>query len=329
MWGVSVSVIDCLSAGFRFVGRRVELLILPILLDAFVWLTPRLSVAPLLERLSNFYMTYATMPGIHQDTATLYQQLAAILKEMGDSTNLLSMLANQSLLHVPSIAGVLSPLQSNFWEIKDPGIALVLAILFSLAGMLIGVLYLQTLALYLPLGSGDKRPSLREFGAMVLQHWLWLLLFVLILSAALLLLAIPVTVMMLILAIISPALLSGLALMLSGGLTLLLLLYMVFVVAGLILDNLTLATAMWRSVMLLRHNLWSTLGFLGLTYIITNGFGLLWQPLVSVGANPAGLLIAVLGNSYIGAGLAMGLLVFYRTRLLRTANELQAAGKQA
>jgi hypothetical protein len=42
-------------------------------------------------------------------------------------------------------------------------------------------------------------------------------------------------------------------------------------------------------------------------------------------ASPIVIWLAVLGNAYIGTGLAMSLLVFYRTRLLSTADQLKSA----
>jgi len=111
----------------------------------------------------------------------------------------------------------------------------------------------------------------------------------------------------------------------ASGMTLALLFYMYFVVAGLILDNLSLPSAVWRSVLLVRYNFWATLGFIGVTFFITFGFIQIWLILVESVTSPVVLLLAVLGNAYIGTGLAMSLLVFYRTRLLRTAEQLKPA----
>jgi hypothetical protein len=73
--------------------------------------------------------------------------------------------------------------------------------------------------------------------------------------------------------------------------------------------------AIARSVVLVRNNFWATLGFILLYNVITLGFSLIMARLAT--ATPAAALIAIVINAYIGSGLAMALLVFYRTRLLK------------
>ena len=52
-----------------------------------------------------------------------------------------------------------------------------------------------------------------------------------------------------------------------------------------------------------------------LTNFISLGVGLLMMQVASL--NNVGAAIAVLINAYVGTGLAMALLVFYRTRFLK------------
>jgi hypothetical protein len=42
-------VIGCLTAGFEMVGRNLLVVTLPVALDLFLWLGPRVSVGPLVE----------------------------------------------------------------------------------------------------------------------------------------------------------------------------------------------------------------------------------------------------------------------------------------
>ena len=50
-----MSIIDSISTGYRFVSQRPALLLLPLLLDALLWVLPRWSISPLLARLADFY----------------------------------------------------------------------------------------------------------------------------------------------------------------------------------------------------------------------------------------------------------------------------------
>ncbi len=321
-----MSVIDSVSAGFRFLGKRVELLLIPVILDLFLWLSPRLSIAPLIQGFEQELLRSASTPDMPPDFLALMQQAVHELDVMTNGVNLSSALVNQSLLHVPSLMAALpiGGATQAVRSISSAGVFTLSLIGLTVVGMWIGALYLNTLARHLPLGEGDKTLSVREFIGVVFQHWLWLLLFVLGLGVALLLLSIPIVAVILIMMAISPTLASG-AMTLASGMTLALMFYMYFVVAGLILDNLTLSAAVWRSVLLVRYNFWATLGFIGVTFLISVGFIQVWLVLVDYMANPVVLLLAVLGNAYIGTGLAMSLLVFYRTRLLSTADQLKPA----
>ena len=71
-----LGVIDSLSAGYRFLGRRLELLLIPVALDILLWLGPRFSVAPLSERLAGFYAEAARMEGVPPDMAAMTAQVA-------------------------------------------------------------------------------------------------------------------------------------------------------------------------------------------------------------------------------------------------------------
>ena len=81
------------------------------------------------------------------------------------------------------------------------------------------------------------------------------------------------------------------------------------------LDKLSIREGIAHSVMLVRNNFGATLFFILLTNLIAVGFSII---LSSIGrAAPVGTVTAILVNAYIGTGLAMALLVFYRTRWLK------------
>ena len=114
----------------------------------------------------------------------------------------------------------------------------------------------------------------------------------------------------------SPAFGSALA-ALAGAITLVVLFYLYFVTAALIMDNATLPAAMLRSLRLVRENFWATLGLILLTNLITLGIALLLLQMAALA--PWAGLVAIALNAYIGTGLSMALLVFYRTRLIKGA----------
>jgi hypothetical protein len=315
-----LGVIDSLSAGYRFLGRRLELLLAPILLDLLFWLGPQLSVASLFGQLADFYTQAATVEGMPAEMVEMSQQMSTRLAESGEHSNLLGVLANSSLLHVPSLLAERAPVAERIvFEVQSPLAALSLLIGFSLLGVLIGVVYMNMLARKLPIGDGPKAMNFGEFVSVVLRHWGMALLYVALLVVALLLGSIPIALAVTLFSLLSP-LVGSLLLMLLSGVLLIILFYLYFVTAALIMDNLPVHRAIVQSFVVVRNNFWATLGFVLLYNVILIGFALLMNNLAAL--PPFGTLAAILIYAYIGSGLTMGLLVFYRTRLLKQDDRL-------
>lgn len=317
-----MGVIDSLSAGYRFLGRRFELLIVPLVLDLLLWLAPRFNVAPLASRLADFYMeagTAAQLPTTGLDLA----QMTADMRTMGETTNLLTGLVSGVFLHVPSLmATAVLPMSGRIIAVASGWAALGLWLLCVLAGVWLGVLYLEMLARVLPLGEAAKPETWGELLRRSVRHWRRVLAFVAVLVLLMLAILIPYSLLMTLVLLVAPGLATGL-LMLSVGIAFAVMLYLYFVTAAIVLDDTSVRVAIVRSMNLVRTNFLSVLGLVLLTLVISAGLGLLlaraaaWQPW--------GTLAAIVANAYIGTGLAMALLVFYRTRLLLAAQTAEVS----
>jgi hypothetical protein len=318
-----LGVIDSLSAGYRFVGKRLELLLAPILLDLLFWIGPRLSIAPLLQRAATFYTEASAVEGMPADMAQMSSQMATLLSESGKNSNLLAVLANSSLLHVPSLLAAIGPLNERaVIEVQSPLAAFLLFVGFGLLGVLVGVVYMNMLARTLPIGDAPKPTSFGAFVGMVLRHWLIVLLYVALVVVALIIGSIPVTLATALLSLISPFIGSLIFVLLSGTI-LVLFFYLYFVTAAVVVDNLPAHRAIVQSFVLVRNNFWATLGFVLLYNVITLGFAFIMASLAAM--TPWGTLVAILLYAYIGSGLTMALLVFYRTRILKQEEQLASA----
>jgi hypothetical protein len=315
-----LGIIDSLSAGYRFLGRRLDLLLVPILLDLLFWLGPRLSVASLFQQVAIFYRQASTVEGMPTDMADMSQQMATLLAESGENSNLLGVLANSSLLHVPSLLAGSAPVsERTVIEVQSPLAALLLLIGFSLLGVLVGVVYMNMLARTLPIGDGPKPLNFGAFVEFVLRHWLMILVYVALLVVALIIGSIPITLATALLSLISPFFGSLIFMLLSGTL-LVLFFYLYFVTTAVVMDNLPVHRAVAQSFVLVRNNFWGTLGFVVLYNVITLGFAFILANVAAM--TPAGTIAAILSYAYIGSGLAMALLVFYRTRILKQDERL-------
>ena len=102
------AVIDSLSAGYRFLGRRVELILIPVLLDLWLWLGPQLSVAPL-----DGGFLCATMSGRPRMEGMPAIGPAGVAADaVGGSaqhSNLMDALVSGTLVHVPSLLATIGP----------------------------------------------------------------------------------------------------------------------------------------------------------------------------------------------------------------------------
>lgn len=317
-----MGVIDSLSAGYRLITRHIELLLVPLLLDIFLWFAPRLSIAPLLRQFAEMYNGLLAGGGnLPPDMSQLSQQMDDMLALLGETSNLFQLLVNGALYHVPSLLATLPTLQGGqrTVEIDSVGAAVVAFLALGLAGLLVGVVYMNLLARALPLGEGEKG-SASGFVSLVLRHWMRSILFLVGVVALLLAIYIPATVGVSLLMLISTAL-GFFAMFLLSGLIVLVLFNLYFVTAGIVLDDLAVRPAVVRSVILVRYNFFPTLGLILITTLIATGMALLLQRVAAFGS--AGVFIAALLNAFIGTGLAMAILVFYRTRLLVLAERLQ------
>jgi hypothetical protein len=316
-----VSIIESLSAGYRFLTRRLDLILIPVLVDLFLWFLPRLSLAPLFEQAAQFYSDAAGQAEMPSDMTMMAQQVATVLRETGEKSNLFNLLLwiSGSLLHLPSMLYVVDPPRA-----VEPQVlarisqAVVWGVLVTLVGVGVGVLYLLLLARSLPIGAASKSWTWGELPRLVSRYWVRMIVYLVGLVLLLIALFVPMTLAIAVLSLVSSGLTALLA-FLFGGLTLVLFLYLYFVPAGLILDDLGLWPAVKQSFQLVRDNFWATLGLILLSDLISLGFSTILGRLVSF--VPFGTLTAIVVNAFIGSGLALGFLIFYRSRVLLAQGE--------
>ncbi len=310
-----MGVIDSLSAGYRVLGKRFELLLIPVVLDLILWLAPRLSIAPILEQLADFYTDAAQVEGMPTDMGEMSRRVAEMLDQFGENSNLLGVLVNTSLLHVPSLMTYIGPVgNAPIIEISNPLGALLLFLGLGLLGILIGVVYLNQLVRTVPLGSAPKPADAGEFVQAVARHWWMVVLYVALLVMAMLIISVPAALITALLTVLSPVIGSMLVLVLSG-MILVILFYLYFVTVALIMDNLPIHRAMAQSFRLVRNHFWATLGFVLIYNLISLGFALMLANVATL--NPVTTFLAIAIYAYIGTGLTLALLVFYRTRILK------------
>lgn len=292
-----MKVIDTLSEGFGTANRRLWIIAIPILFDLFLWLGPKLIVGPHLAQL-----VQADLPAQYADYQALIQQTVA-------GFNLFSLAA----IYLPSLVVRLdaTPLDAFTANLAVNSLVTLglLALGIMLAGLWLSCLYLGLIAQVVRDGETDLRAMARA----VWRYWRRLIAFLLVVLFSLALGAIPVGIVYLALSSISSTAGEFLAFLVQIGL-IWAIVYLFFAVQALVLSDVGPLQAIRLSVAVIASNFWAAITFIGLTFLITLGLPIAWQLIAN---QPAGLAVGIVGNAYIGTGVATAAFLFYRERLER------------
>ncbi len=306
-----LGVIESLQQGFNFLNRHLWLLLLPIFLDFFFWLGPRLSVAALVDELLATLPTPTDMP---PELMANLDITFESLKNVGAEYNLFTLLAGP-LTGMPSLFARLDfqamtsasnkAIELGSWQ----SAMLWIAILIPL-GVLIGGFWLTHVVFAL---RNERFPSRAFWGR---WGWIWLninLYLIALLAAALFFSFFFSMIGVLLMAALGATgmaiftslwiLFLGFAIWMSIGLY--------FVVSAIALDGVNLASAVWRSLNVVGRNALSTVGFLLLALLLIRGFTRIWMQLSS---HSWGVMLGIIGNAYLGAAIVTATFYFYKSR---------------
>ena len=300
-WEVAVAlrVIDTLTAGFSAVTSKLWLATVPIALDIFLWVGPKLSVGPVIDQMvGSFRRAVATAPPMgapNDDLSQVFEMAGEELQNTIGRTNLLSLLG-WGRLGMPGIAGIrpIDPAVDRIVEISSYGQMFLAQIVILALGLVIACVFLGML------GQAARGESL-DLGKLsknVPLYWLRMMAILVPLGIALVFM------------VLSGFMLGPLA-FLVWAIMLWMLIYVSFFPQGITLADEGPRVALWRSLTLVRSSFWPCVGLIVLTNVIGAGMSLVWRLLM---ASPAGTVVAIVGNAYVGTGLTMALFIFYRNR---------------
>jgi hypothetical protein len=301
-------VIDTLSAGFNLVNRRPWLLAVPVLLDLFLWLGPRLSVAPLI---AEFLRVTASPADLGADYAQAIDQARQALTEMGGQVNLMGLLAAgflglPSLLSVTALGTDFLPAAPQAFQLSGLLDTVPVAMLLMVLSVWIAALYLASLAQTIREGRVTRSTLVRQVWGLGWRLTAWLVLVLAIAIFA----GFPAMVALGVGALFN----ANLASFLTGLLWLAVMwvaVYLFFVVPSVSLGQTGVVRSMWNSVNVVRLNLGSALGLIVVTNLIQRGLPLIWDMFAT---DAWALPVSIVGNAYVGTGLMAASMIFYGQR---------------
>jgi hypothetical protein len=303
-------VIASLVTGFEAINARLELILLPLALDLFLWLGPHLSIGPLVPQIEAAMNGLVAAAGNDPNTQHNFAVLKSALEGYGATFNVFSFLST-SPLGLPSLlAGrgpVLTPLGNPVvWTVNSVPLYLLLWGSFVLLGLLLGALYFGGIAQQVR----DKRV---RWGALLKQVWGdWARLTALAVLAVicLMILGLPVLLLTGILSLVSP-ILGGLVWVAGLMVILWAVFYAAFALHGMLLQRRGLLMALWDSARLVQINLPYAAGLFVVVVVINLGLAYVWN---IPGDDSWLLVLGLAGHALISTALVTATFVFYQDR---------------
>ena len=308
-------VIDTLSAGYAAINRQLWVLVLPIVVDLFLWLGPQVSYSPLVDpalaRASQLVSqaTRASNGGAQTaETAAAIEQQRQLLIAMTNDTNVLALVATRGPLALPSVTSLLGGVGTfSFVRSWMEGLLLLVAALAS--GLVLGGLFRGLIAQQVREGRSSPVAATRRLG----QDLTRVLALTGVLLAVAALLGLPALVVVSFAALVSPAVaVVGILLILAAALFAEV--HLFFAVDAIFVSGVGPLTEIQRSVGVARTALTPTLGLVLLTWLILAGMSRVWELLAAALQPPYGAALGVLGNAYIASGLLAASMIFYKER---------------
>jgi hypothetical protein len=318
-------VIGCLTAGFEAVGRNLLVVTLPVALDLFLWLGPRVSVGPLVQSFAGLLRVQSPADA---DAVNQVAQATELLEQFGTQFNLVSVVSGIPMLQIPSLlarraSGGGSPL-------GDPrvfSLSSLLALIpwwgvLVMVGLVLGFLYLNEIAHQVKMsavGSTGDRAEAREEGNIregsSARTGPWKFFRFGLFSLGLLLTGSVVVPLWLFIVALGTVIAQplGILIWVAGvGFIGYAALHLIFVVPSLLVGERPLLRAVGESILLTHANLWSVFGLIILALVIYEGLGYAWSLPVN---DSWALLVGIVGNAFVATGLTSAAFVFYRDRL--------------
>ena len=292
-------VIATLTAGLELTTGNLWLIILPILVDIFYWLGPRLSVSELVSSAA------AELQG---DPALA--EMAVQINQLVAQFNVFTTLS-VPLIGIPALmSGPIpenTPLTVHVMEIDNFVLWLVLFAALSLLGLLMASLYLGLIGLALWRMADGERPRFWRFLKSLLVGAARLFGLGILFIIVLLVVSLPLLPVAALLGLLASSLFLGV--MMLGFI--LVATYLFLAVPGIILNGRPLLSAVIESIQLVHRNILQTVNLLLLVVLISSGMNLLWH-LADDGSWLTAVSIA--GHGFVSTALAAAIFIYYRDR---------------
>lgn len=306
-----LGVIDALYGGFELVFSRPWILLIPIAVDLFLWMGPRVTAAPVFQQFIA-WVSASQPPNWTPEMAQGFESAKSAWLSKGDSFNVFSVIAIFALgmptlmgLDVPNASFLKS--QPRGYAIADGGSLAGLIALMVVLGILIGSIYLETIAWNVR----REKSGAAAFVSQTLKSYVAVGALFVTEGLLITVLLIPFAISSVVVSLFNQEM-AAFVLMLGIMLVIWAALYLLFSVFAIFVSGANLWQAIVSSVTVFRYNYWSALGLVCLVYVIGVGFQIIWQSFIGTAWGALGADIA---NAFLISSLIAALMLFYHDRI--------------
>ena len=316
------NIIASLRAGFDAIANQIIIIMIPIIIDLFLWLGPHLQVKTLVNQLINSMASSADLSSIQ--SGEVINSSMDVLRTTAVQFNILSLLRTIPV-GIPSLMAARLPIEIPdgvpiFFDISNPFGVVGIAIGSMLVGLIIGCFY------YILIGQVALNGKIDLGG--IIKNWSWSSVQVISMALALLLLFIVISIPSM--CAISALSLFGLplsqfAIFIYFGVILWLAFPLLFAAHGIFVYHINAFASVQRSLLMSRMTLPTTSLFILSILVISEGFDLLWR----IPPEASWLtLIGVGGHAFISSALLAASFVYYRNADLWTQETIKLLKSQ-
>jgi hypothetical protein len=300
-------VIAALQAGFNVVSNRVVLIILPVLLNVFLWLGPRVSVGQWYGSLLDNWINVLKRGGFSSQELEIYTENMPILMDFAQKLNWLGWVRTMPIgipalmLDLPEKFPVQNPLGMQS-VVQLPSFAVVMGSILGLTliGWLGGGLYFRIVA-GASLGEAEAGIGLvRAFAQTILLSILW--------GVGSVIIILPVLLVVSLLSAFNP-LLAQAAVLVMLFFMFWLIVPLFFTPHGIFVRKQNAFASIMSSLRMSRFTLPTSSMFVLSVFLLSRGLSYLW--LIPTGDSWM-LLVGIFGHAFISTTLLAASFVYYR-----------------